>query len=97
MVKKRSSPTAAFLSAAQLFVLFTVAAAARAQNAPRPPAPTRPGSPSTGGGGELPPRTVSAYSVIRIDAIAGVFNIITKVNYNGTDIVNYFGESQRGD
>ena len=31
------------------------------------------------------------------DAIAGVVNIITKQDYNGADIVNYFGESQRGD
>ena len=31
------------------------------------------------------------------DAIAGVINIITKEEYNGADIVNYFGESQRGD
>jgi iron complex outermembrane receptor protein len=31
------------------------------------------------------------------DAIAGVVNIITKDDYNGADIVNYFGESQRGD
>ena len=31
------------------------------------------------------------------DAIAGVVNIITKEDYNGVDIVNYFGESQRGD
>ena len=31
------------------------------------------------------------------DAIAGVVNIITKEDYNGADIINYFGESQRGD
>ena len=31
------------------------------------------------------------------DAIAGVVNIITKTDYNGADIINYFGESQRGD
>ena len=31
------------------------------------------------------------------DAIAGVVNVITKDDYNGADIVNYFGESQRGD
>ena len=31
------------------------------------------------------------------DAIAGVVNIITKNDYNGADIINYFGESQRGD
>ena len=31
------------------------------------------------------------------DAVAGVVNIITKEDYNGADIVNYFGESQRGD
>src|SRR6201997_2753747 len=31
------------------------------------------------------------------DAIAGVVNIITKDDYNGADVVNYFGESQRGD
>ncbi len=31
------------------------------------------------------------------DAIAGVINIITKDDYNGADIINYFGESQRGD
>ena len=31
------------------------------------------------------------------DAIAGVINIITKTDYNGADIINYFGESQRGD
>ena len=31
------------------------------------------------------------------DAIAGVVNVITKNDYNGADIINYFGESQRGD
>src|SRR6202007_2788666 len=31
------------------------------------------------------------------DAVAGVVNIITKDDYNGADIINYFGESQRGD
>jgi iron complex outermembrane receptor protein len=31
------------------------------------------------------------------DAIAGVVNIVTKDDYNGADIINYFGESQRGD
>jgi outer membrane receptor protein involved in Fe transport len=31
------------------------------------------------------------------DAIAGVVNVITKEDYNGADIVNYFGEGQRGD
>jgi iron complex outermembrane receptor protein len=31
------------------------------------------------------------------DAIAGVVNVITKEDYNGADIINYFGESQRGD
>jgi len=31
------------------------------------------------------------------DAVAGVVNVITKDNYNGADIVNYFGISQRGD
>jgi iron complex outermembrane receptor protein len=31
------------------------------------------------------------------DAIAGVVNIITKTDYNGADISNYFGISQRGD
>ena len=31
------------------------------------------------------------------DAVAGVVNIITKDTYNGADIVNYFGISQRGD
>jgi iron complex outermembrane receptor protein len=31
------------------------------------------------------------------DAIAGVVNIITKDDYNGADIINYFGISQRGD
>ncbi len=31
------------------------------------------------------------------DAIAGVVNLITKEDYNGADIINYFGESQRGD
>ena len=31
------------------------------------------------------------------DAIAGVVNVITKQDYNGADIINYFGESQRGD
>jgi iron complex outermembrane recepter protein len=31
------------------------------------------------------------------DASAGVINVITKEDYNGADIINYFGESQRGD
>ena len=31
------------------------------------------------------------------DAAAGVINVITKDDYNGADIINYFGESQRGD
>jgi iron complex outermembrane receptor protein len=31
------------------------------------------------------------------DAVAGVVNIILKDEYNGADIVNYIGESQRGD
>jgi iron complex outermembrane receptor protein len=31
------------------------------------------------------------------DAVGGVVNIITKEDYNGADIINYFGESQRGD
>src|SRR5260370_12649793 len=31
------------------------------------------------------------------DAVAGVVNIILKDDYNGADIVNYIGESQRGD
>jgi iron complex outermembrane recepter protein len=31
------------------------------------------------------------------DAEAGVINIITKDDYKGADIINYFGESQRGD
>jgi iron complex outermembrane recepter protein len=31
------------------------------------------------------------------DAVAGVVNVITKDNYNGADITNYFGISQRGD
>jgi iron complex outermembrane recepter protein len=31
------------------------------------------------------------------DAVGGVINLITKEDYNGADIVNYFGESQRGD
>ena len=31
------------------------------------------------------------------DAVAGVVNVITKDSYNGADIVNYFGISQRGD
>lgn len=31
------------------------------------------------------------------DAEAGVINIITKDDYNGADIIDYFGESQRGD
>jgi iron complex outermembrane recepter protein len=31
------------------------------------------------------------------DDIAGVVNVITKDDYNGADIINYFGESQRGD
>ncbi len=211
MIKKRSSPTAAFLTAAQLLVLFTLGVTARAQNAPPPPAPTPAGAPSTGGGGELEQVTVTGYLIPRIgegpqpvatlnqdfitkqayqtvndvlnnypgglsgqnaltfagnsnspgtsaftlkslpvgstlvlvdgyrfpgaaiainqgtipfvdvnaiplaaidrieilkdggsatygdDAIAGVVNIITKVDYNGADIVNYFGESQRGD
>jgi iron complex outermembrane receptor protein len=31
------------------------------------------------------------------DAVAGVVNFITKDQYNGTDIFNYYGISQRGD
>jgi iron complex outermembrane receptor protein len=31
------------------------------------------------------------------DAVAGVVNVITKDEYNGADITNYFGISQRGD
>ena len=31
------------------------------------------------------------------DAVAGVINVITKDSYNGADLVNYFGISQRGD
>ena len=31
------------------------------------------------------------------DAVAGVVNVITKDSYNGADITNYFGISQRGD
>jgi iron complex outermembrane receptor protein len=31
------------------------------------------------------------------DAIGGVVNVILKDDYNGADIINYFGESQRGD
>jgi outer membrane receptor protein involved in Fe transport len=31
------------------------------------------------------------------DAIAGVVNLVLKDDYQGADIVNYFGESQRGD
>ncbi|MBV8481394.1 MAG: TonB-dependent receptor plug domain-containing protein, partial [Verrucomicrobia bacterium] len=31
------------------------------------------------------------------DAVAGVVNIILKDDYNGADIINYIGESQRGD
>jgi iron complex outermembrane recepter protein len=31
------------------------------------------------------------------DAVAGVVNVVTKDNYNGADITNYFGISQRGD
>src|ERR1700757_4551454 len=31
------------------------------------------------------------------DAVGGVINIITKDDYIGADIINYFGESQRGD
>jgi iron complex outermembrane receptor protein len=31
------------------------------------------------------------------DAIAGVVNIVTKTDYNGADITNYYGISQRGD
>jgi iron complex outermembrane receptor protein len=31
------------------------------------------------------------------DAVAGVVNVITKDTYNGVDITNYFGISQRGD
>jgi iron complex outermembrane recepter protein len=31
------------------------------------------------------------------DAVAGVVNVITKDSYNGADIINYFGISQRGD
>src|SRR5258708_10628223 len=66
MIKKRSSPTAAFLTAAQLLVLFTLGVTARAQNAPPPPAPTPAGAPSTGGGGELEQVTVTGYLIPRI-------------------------------
>jgi iron complex outermembrane receptor protein len=31
------------------------------------------------------------------DAVAGVVNVVTKDEYNGADIFNYFGISQRGD
>ncbi len=31
------------------------------------------------------------------DAVAGVVNVVTKDDYNGADITNYFGISQRGD
>jgi iron complex outermembrane receptor protein len=31
------------------------------------------------------------------DAVAGVVNVVTKDSYNGADIKNYFGISQRGD
>ena len=31
------------------------------------------------------------------DAVAGVVNVVTKDEYNGADITNYFGISQRGD
>jgi iron complex outermembrane receptor protein len=31
------------------------------------------------------------------DAVAGVVNIVLKDEYNGADIINYIGESQRGD
>ena len=31
------------------------------------------------------------------DAVAGVVNVITKDSYNGADIINYYGISQRGD
>src|SRR5260221_1718923 len=64
MIKKRSSPTAAFLTAAQLLVLFTLGVTARAQNAPPPPAPA--GAPSTGGGGELEQVTVTGYLIPRV-------------------------------
>jgi outer membrane receptor protein involved in Fe transport len=38
-----------------------------------------------------------ASSTYGSDAVAGVVNIITKDEYNGADITNYFGISQRGD
>src|SRR5580700_9955529 len=211
MIKKRCSPGAALLTAAQLLALVTLGVTARAQDTPPPPAPTPAGAPSTGGGGELEQVTVTGYLIPRIgegpqpvatlnqdfitkqayqsvndvlnqypgglsgqnaqtfagnsnspgtsaftlkslpvgstlilidgfrfpttgisinggtipfvdinsiplasidrieilkdggsatygdDAIAGVVNIITIQDYNGADIVNYFGESQRGD
>ena len=31
------------------------------------------------------------------DAIAGVVNLILKSDYQGAEIYNYYGESQRGD
>jgi iron complex outermembrane recepter protein len=31
------------------------------------------------------------------DAVAGVVNLVLKDDYNGADIINYIGESQRGD
>jgi iron complex outermembrane receptor protein len=211
MIKKRCSPGAALLTAAQLLALVTLGVTARAQDTPPPPAPTPAGAPSTGGGGELEQVTVTGYLIPRIgegpqpvatlnqdfitkqayqsvndvlnqypgglsgqnaqtfagnsnspgtsaftlkslpvgstlvlidgfrfpgaaiainqgtipfvdvnaiplaaidrieilkdggsatygdDAIAGVVNIITKTDYNGADIINYIGESQRGD
>jgi iron complex outermembrane recepter protein len=38
-----------------------------------------------------------ASSTYGSDAVAGVVNLITKDNYNGTDLSNYYGISQRGD
>jgi iron complex outermembrane recepter protein len=38
-----------------------------------------------------------ASSTYGSDAVAGVVNIVTKDEYNGADITNYFGISQRGD
>ena len=53
----------------------------------------------------IPPAAVDRIEVLNdggsatygTDAIAGVVNIILKDEYNGADITNYYGISQRGD
>src|SRR5260370_1535016 len=66
MIKKRCSPRAALLTAAQLLVLFTLGVTARAQTAPPPTTPATAGAPGAGGGGELEQVTVTGYLIPRV-------------------------------